>query len=228
MSSVIVIPARLESQRLGKKLLLAETGKPLILHTVENCLETKYPVFVATDSDEIASVVDVHGVGVVRTQEHPNGTCRIAEAVASIDCQWVVNVQGDEPSIPRSVLIQLLKCHGEITTLAAPILPRERGDASAVKVMFGREGRALYFTRAMIPGAFKHVGVYAYPKEVVVTLPKLYVDPSLYLWKFESLEQMAWMESGHPIRVEKMDYSPVGVNTRRDYEEFKWRLRQSS
>ena len=160
MKTIIVIPARLASSRLPRKLLLAETGKSVLQHTYEQASLSQLAdgVVVACDHPEIESEVKRFGGQVMMTRpDHVCGTDRVAEAARHFDANLIVNVQGDEPEIdPAAIdlLIDLLQNNTNVpvATLAAPIRKREQLDNPAcVKVVFDASGRALYFSRSPIP-----------------------------------------------------------------------------
>ncbi len=160
MKTVIIIPARLESTRLPRKLLLEQTGKTLIEHAFIASSQSRLAqrVIVATDSEEIATVVRSFGGEAVMTAvHHQSGSDRVAEAAATIDAELIVNVQGDEPEIEGAAIDRLIESliqHKSVpvATLATPILSRQQlFDSSCVKVVFDRSGKALYFSRSPIP-----------------------------------------------------------------------------
>ena len=161
MSVYGVIPARLQSTRLPRKLLLAETGRPLIQYVWEAASRAKSlsAVLIATDSLEIADAVRGFGGRAEMTGEHPSGTDRIAEVVRRSlpDADMIVNVQGDEPELdPAHIdqLVELLRRHpsAQMATLATPMTSAEQVQSpSCVKVVCAQDGRALYFSRAPIP-----------------------------------------------------------------------------
>ncbi|MGE5192464.1 MAG: 3-deoxy-manno-octulosonate cytidylyltransferase [Deltaproteobacteria bacterium] len=241
------IPARLASTRLPRKLLLAETGRPLIQHTWESARRAKTlaDVVIATDSAEIAEVICSFGGRCELTGEHPSGTDRIAEVVARSfsAAEIVVNIQGDEPEVdPQSIdlLVQLLIEHPEahMSTLAAPIRRREvRDNVACVKVVCAADGRALYFSRSLIPFCrdqdpdrllaedppwLLHLGLYAYRREFLMKLTKL---PVSRLEKLEKLEQLRALEAGAVIQVGVVERSAVGIDTPEDYARFVERSR---
>lgn len=156
-----IIPARLQSTRLPRKLLLADTGRPLIQHTWDTALRARSleAITIATDSAEIAEVVHKFGGRCELTGEHPSGTDRIAELVRRSfpEARIIVNVQGDEPELDPAhidLVVQTLIEHpsAEMSTLATPITTREvRDSPSCVKVVCAANGRALYFSRSVIP-----------------------------------------------------------------------------
>jgi 3-deoxy-manno-octulosonate cytidylyltransferase (CMP-KDO synthetase) len=242
------IPARLASTRLPGKLLLADTGKPLLQHTWEAARRARslIDVVVASDSAEIAETVLSFGGRCELTGEHPSGTDRIAEVVArAFDAtEVIVNIQGDEPEVdPQSIdlLVQLLVEHpqADMSTLATPIRKREVRDShSCVKVVCGADGRALYFSRSLVPFCrdvdpdqalagdspwLLHLGLYAYRREFLLKLTKL---PVSRLERLEKLEQLRALEAGAVIQVGLVERSAVGIDTPEDYARFVARHRQ--
>ncbi len=160
MKTVIVIPARLESTRLPRKLLLQQTGKTLIEHAFIASSRSRLAqrVIVATDSEEIATVVRMFGGEAVLTSvHHQSGSDRVAEAAVAIDADLIVNVQGDEPDIEGVSIDRLIETLIDnesvpVATLATPIrLQHQLFDSSCVKVVFNQSGKALYFSRSPIP-----------------------------------------------------------------------------
>lgn len=252
LRSQIVIPARLASTRLPRKLLLAETGQPLIQHTYQAALRAARPggVIVAADDPEIAAAVRAFGGRAVMTSpDCASGTDRVAEVARQLaDVDLIVNVQGDEPELAGSsidLVVELLERRPEIvmSTLATPIRRRDQLlDPSCVKVVFehsfdGSGGRALYFSRAPLPHArawtddllrvdpplfHQHVGLYAYRREFLLQLAQL---PRTPLEKLENLEQLRVLESGHSIVVGVVDEPTVGIDTPDDYRAFVARVR---
>lgn len=157
-SICVAIPARYESTRLPGKLLLDETGKYLIQHVCESATSCDRvdSVYVATDSDRIASAVSSFGGSVIRTGTHPSGTDRLSEAVEQIDEDIIINIQGDEPEVAcREIhaLVDLMTSdRWSMGTLCTPITEEEvLRRSSCVKVVTDRQGNALYFSRAPIP-----------------------------------------------------------------------------
>ena len=158
MSVIGVIPARLQSSRLPRKLLLNATGKPLLQYAWEAACHASSldDVIVATDSDEIARVAQGFGADVELTREHSSGTDRVAEVVRGLtaQCSCIVNLQGDEPELNPDSVDELVESitgcpDAEMATLATPIRTAEvLADASCVKVVCAGDGRALYFSRS--------------------------------------------------------------------------------
>lgn len=248
MHVVGLIPARLQSSRLPEKLLLAETGKPLIQYVWEAARRSVAldEVIVATDSREIRDTVEGFGGRCEMTGAHASGTDRIAEVVrrACSDADVVVNLQGDEPELdPRQIdrLVADLIDHpgSEMATLAAPITnPEQRDDPACTKVVCAADGRALYFSRAAIPFCrdenredvedrsvspwLLHLGIYAYWREFLLKLTRL--QPSR-LERLEKLEQLRALEAGATIRVSIVEHRSVGIDTPDDYARFVERQR---
>jgi len=255
MSCAVLIPARLESTRLPRKLLLAETGRPLIAHTVERALEARDSsdgaiarVVVAADDEALCEAARAAGAEAVLTRrDHTSGTDRIAEAALDFQEDVIVNVQGDEPEIsPAHVLTAAMLLEGAwepMGTLAYPIRDEDVFKShSVVKVVGDEAGRALYFSRAPVPyprdgspvGAgglaegvwgLGHMGVYVYRREFLLRYPRL---PASALEEREKLEQLRALEAGERIRLAVVD-PPDGrpIDTREDYDEFLRRLEEA-
>jgi len=243
MKSVIIIPARYASTRLPRKLLLRDTGKPLIQHTYESALKATLPasVTVACDHEEIFSAVRHFGGSVQMTDPNaPSGTDRIAEVAGALnDVDIVVNVQGDEPEIVGTSIdlaIQMLIDNPDamMSTLATPIRNQQQlEDAACVKVVFDAKDRALYFSRSVIPHPrggvrgehfvqspplfYQHIGLYAYRREFLLRLSQL---PQSDMEKTESLEQLRVLHHGYSIMVGVVDEATFGIDTPEDYQKF--------
>ena len=248
MKSVIIIPARYASTRLPRKLLLCDTGKPLIQHTYESALKAVVPVSVtvACDHEEIFNAVRKFGGQVKMTDPNAqSGTDRIAEVAATLDdVDIIVNVQGDEPeiagpSIDLAVQMLLDNPDAVMSTLVTPIRhPQQLEDAACVKVVFGESGRALYFSRSVIPHPrggiqkehftqspplfYQHIGLYAYRRDFLLQLSQL---PQSELEKTESLEQLRVLHHGYSIMVGVVDEATFGIDTPEDYRRFVERRR---
>ncbi len=242
--ALVVIPARMGAQRLPGKPLLAETGKPLVVHTWEAARGARCAarVVVATDDGRIADAVRAAGGEAVMTSpDCPSGTDRVAEAARAIPGEdLVLNVQGDEPEIAASDLDRLASAMETdpgipMGTLGSPLESGEEFlSPSVVKVVVDATGCALYFSRAPIPfrrsdlggaPALRHVGVYAYRRSFLEGFASL---PQTPLERTEMLEQLRALENGHRIRVVPADRAPPGIDTREDYEAFvrRWRERR--
>jgi len=242
--ALIVIPARMGATRLPGKPLLAETGKPLVVHTLEavrHCTRAAR-VVVATDDERIASAVRAAwGEAILTSPDCRSGTDRVAEAARAIAGEEiVVNVQGDEPEVDPASLDALISAmEGDLTipmaTLAAPILSDEELAApSVVKVVVDQKGDAIYFSRAPIPFARdplgparprRHVGVYAYRRAFLQRFAAMEATP---LERTEVLEQLRALENGIRIRVVAADRAPPGIDTPEDYRAFvqRWKERK--
>jgi 3-deoxy-manno-octulosonate cytidylyltransferase (CMP-KDO synthetase) len=242
-----IIPARLQSTRLPRKLLLSETGRPLIEYTWRSASRARrlHQLIVAADSEEIAEAVSGFGGRCELTGEHPSGTDRIAEIVRRCcpDGEIFVNIQGDEPEIDPAnidaVVQALVDCPtAQMATLATPMHSLEQVQASScVKVVAGKDGRALYFSRAPIPFCrdrdpeevlaaehpwMLHIGIYAYRRDFLLELTQL---PPSRLEQFEKLEQLRALEAGARIQVAIVEHHSVGIDTPEDYARFVARLK---
>jgi 3-deoxy-manno-octulosonate cytidylyltransferase (CMP-KDO synthetase) len=238
----IIIPARLASTRLPRKLLLRETGKALIQHTYQAAQRSTRAagVCVATDHAEIFDEVRRFGGQVEMTDPNaPSGTDRVAEVARRMaDVEIVVNVQGDEPEIAGSSIdlaIELLESNpaAVMSTLATPIRDRRQlEDPACVKVVFDAAGRAMYFSRSVIPHPrqwddslltstpptfYQHVGLYAYRRDFLLRLASM---PPCRLEQIERLEQLRVLDAGHSILVGVVDEPTFGIDTPDDYRAF--------
>ncbi len=228
MRIAIGIPARFASTRFPGKPLVPLAGRPLIAHVIERALAAELgPVIVATDDDRIAEAATRHGAVVRMTSDgHASGTDRLAEAFAAVDCDIVVNVQGDEPLIRpeaiRAAVQPLLQDPGlQMATLAEPLEAGMAGDANAVKLVVDARGHALYFSRALIPYPrqeghathLKHIGLYAYRRDFLLAYPTL--SPS-QAEQAEQLEQLRALHHGHAIAVTIGRFATIGVDTPED------------
>jgi 3-deoxy-manno-octulosonate cytidylyltransferase (CMP-KDO synthetase) len=245
--SYLIIPARLDSTRLPRKLLLKETGKSVLQHTYEAACRATKPagVCVAADHVEIAAEVESFGGRVVMTDPAAaSGTDRVAEVAREMpDIDIIVNLQGDEPEAAASsidLVIGLLENRPDavMATLATPIRQRARlDDPACVKVVFDTGGRALYFSRSPIPcprtwddqllhtdpaSFFQHIGMYAYRRDFLLRFAQM---PTGNLEKMESLEQLRVLEAGFEILVGVVDEPTIGIDTLADYEAFVRRMR---
>lgn len=232
-AAVIIIPARYGSERLPGKPLLRETGKPLIQHVYERAKEagTADRVIVATDHQEILETAKGFGAEARMTSEaHPSGTDRVAEVARDLPYEIVVNLQGDEPEIAPSdidTLIRLVEANVGVGmgTLAHPLEEGEAADPGVVKVVCNQDGDALYFSRSAVPYrrdagpdvGLRHVGIYAYRKDVLLDLASA---PPTPLEQAEGLEQLRALERGVRIRVGRAQSGPGGIDTEADYRRF--------
>ena len=230
METVAVIPARLASTRLPRKMLREIAGKPLVGWVYEAVRSSPLlsDVIVATDSEEIMDACGRYGWNVRMTSpNHRSGTERVHEVSNSAEADVYINVQGDEPMVrPEQIatLIDVMKDPAvSVGTLKTPCLVEEIHNPNAVKVVDDSRGRALYFSRATIPfdrdGAqpayFKHLGIYAYRKPALDLFVKL---PESMLEKSERLEQLRFLQNGIPIYVGETPHDSIGVDTEEDLQ----------
>lgn len=228
---VTVIPARLGSTRLANKLVLTDTGKPLLHHTIERVLESRLTnvVFVATPDREILDVVkDFRNPKVMGVLTGParSGTERIAKFVSTHfmdDDHTIVNFQGDEPDLPGRHIDRLAETVNagfcDVATLASPADVFEAAALNVVKVVMDHGQNALWFSRHPIPAGgpwLRHVGIYAYKAKF---LRKLFLmTPTTAV--AESLEQLQWLQAGYKIRVVVDEVNSVGIDTVENYAQF--------
>ena len=230
MNVVAVIPARLASTRLPRKLLREIAGEPLLARVyqgVRRCASLDQ-VVVATDSDEILRFCRQRGFAARMTsQAHRSGTERVHEISTVIPADVYLNVQGDEPlTRPEHIesLLQVMRGQGvEVGTLKTPAAEIDINNPSAVKVVTDAAGRALYFSRATIPfdrdaakpQYYKHLGFYGYRKNA---LDQFVHWPESLLERSERLEQLRFLENGVPIFVGETPFDTVGVDTEEDLQ----------
>jgi len=228
MRAIAVIPARLASTRLQRKMLRQIAGKPLVGVVYEAVRSSKLlaDVIVATDSEEIMAACREQGWKARMTSpSHRSGTERVHEVAQSEPADIYINVQGDEPLVRAEQISSLLKVMdnpaAQVGTLMTPAADVDIGNPNAVMVVSDVHGRALYFSRATIPfdrdrtqpRYFKHLGLYAYRKSALggfVTLPESSLERS------ERLEQLRFLENGIEIYVGETPYDSIGVDTEED------------
>lgn len=230
-----VIPARLSSTRLSRKVLREIAGRPMVEWVWRAAAASGLMdlVVVATDSEEVAAVCREREIPVVMTSvECPSGSDRVREVARTLDADVYVNIQGDEPTLTAEFFPPLLKLFDrpevDVGTLAVECKREEWGNPNAVKVVTALDGRALYFSRATIPfdrdgvgacvgGGFsgyrKHLGIYAYRKAALERFAALPVSP---LEKIEKLEQLRLLENGIALYVATAPRDTIGVDTEED------------
>ena len=229
MKAIAIIPARLASTRLPRKILREINGCSMLEHVYRatRACSALQDVIVATDSEEIASVCRGNGWNVRLTSpDHRSGTDRVHEVVQSMDADVYVNVQGDEPLARREhleVLLQLMANEAiEVGTLKTPCAAEDVDNPNAVKVVTALDGRALYFSRATVPfdrdltgsvAYFKHLGFYAYRKPA---LDAFCTWPESRLERSERLEQLRFLDHGVSIHVAETPFDTIGVDTEED------------
>jgi len=239
--ALAVVPARIGSTRLPRKMLLRESGRYLFEHTVQGVRGARSlaSVVLATDSEEILAAARSVGVPALMTSSaHASGTDRVHEAFELLTARGegpfdvVLNVQGDEPEIAGESLDPLIAAFADedvhMATLCTPLtVAREALDPSIVKVVLDQRGDALYFSRAAIPSVapgaseagpwLRHVGVYAFRP---AALRRFCALPRGRLEARESLEQLRWLEAGLSIRVLVSAEGSLGIDTRDHYAQF--------
>lgn len=234
---IAVIPARYNSTRFPGKLMEILGNKTVISTTYENVVATHLfdEVFVATDSEIIFDEITKNGGKAVMTRNHETGSDRIAEAITNIDCDIVVNVQGDEPFLKTEPLKQLIEVfkedfNKEISLASLKIKLKEKEEIenpNNVKVITNNDGFALYFSRSVIPFQreissetvyYKHIGVYAFRKNALLEFTKL---PMKQLEIAEKLEQLRYLEYGKKIKIIETDFIGIGIDTPEDLEKAK-------
>ena len=236
-----LIPARYASTRFPGKPLADIGGKPMIQRVYEQVCGCLDEVCVATDDERIYRAVEAFGGKVVMTSPaHRSGTDRCAAAMGKVPGRFdvIVNIQGDEPFIQPLQIEQLKACFDsprvEIATLVRPFRPEEGWEAlqnpNSPKVVLNRRGEAMYFSRSVIPYLrrvasveqwpaehvfYKHIGIYAYRRDVLTALASL---PQTPLETAESLEQLRWLESGYRIRAAVTEIENLAVDTPEDLQ----------
>ena len=234
MNIVAVIPARYAATRFPGKLMQMLGKKPIIRHVYDNTVATGLfkDVLIVTDSGIIYKEIKENGgEAIMSKKKHESGSDRIAEAVAEMNVEIIVNVQGDEPFIKKEPLEKLVRLFNEpdvqVASLMRRISKEEAGNPNNVKVVTDRSGYALYFSRSIIPyqrdertntGYFLHVGVYAYKKDVLMNFTKW---PQSSLEKIEKLEQLRYLENGIKIKMAETDYNNIAIDTPEDLEKAK-------
>ena len=236
-----VIPARLSSTRLSRKVLRPIAGRPMVewvWRAAQSCGRMD-PVLVATDAEEVAAVCRERGIPVAMTSpECASGSDRVREVARQIDADIYVNIQGDEPTLTADFFPPLLdlfeRPEVEVATLAVRCPPAEFANPNAVKVVTALDGRALYFSRATIPfdrdaigftGYRKHLGIYAYRKTALEKFASLPPSP---LETLERLEQLRLLENGIAIYVADAPRDTIGVDTEEDLERAEKQLLAAS
>ena len=245
MKFIAIIPARYASTRFPGKPLAILGGKPVIQRVYEQAVSVLPEAYVATDDERIFQCVESFGGRAVMTRaDHKSGTDRIQEAVEHIgtDADVIINIQGDEPFVQASQLQSLMALFDDPTTQIGTLGKRFESmeavqNPNSPKIVTDHRGFALYFSRSVIPFIrgievedwlshypfLKHLGVYAYRREVLAEVTKL---PQGVLEKAESLEQLRWLENGYRIRVGMTEVETVGIDTPADLERAEQFLKQ--
>jgi 3-deoxy-manno-octulosonate cytidylyltransferase (CMP-KDO synthetase) len=233
---VAVIPARFASTRLPGKALADLNGRPMVEHVFRRAAMSPVvsETIVATDDLRIATRVKEFGGKVRLTKAHETGTDRVAEVAATLDCDVVVNVQGDEPLVDPGTIAELTAPFAadpglQMTTLYRRIVdPAELHNPNIAKVVIDRGGFAMYFSRAPIPHTrdprggwpplYRHIGLYAYRRNALMVLASLEPTP---LERAEGLEQLRALEHGIRIKAMETHYESFEVNTPEDLAEVR-------
>lgn len=235
MKIIAVIPARYASTRFPAKLMQDLGGKTVILRTYEAAINTHLfdDVFVVTDSDLIYDEIVSHGgKAIMSIKEHESGSDRIAEAIANLEVEIVVNVQGDEPFIDTEPLVKLIDVFRKDTAAQVDLasLMREIKEdeditnPNNVKVVTDQNGFALYFSRSVIPYPreknvgvryMQHIGIYAFRKQALLDFYNL---PMKSLEASEKLEQLRYLEFGKRIKMVETTHVGIGIDTPEDLE----------
>ena len=235
MKIIAVIPARYASTRFPAKLMQDLGGKTVILRTYEAAISTRLfdDVFVVTDSDLIYNeIVSKGGKAIMSVKEHESGSDRIAEAIANLDVDIVVNVQGDEPFIDAEPLKKVIEVFGndadrkvDLASLMRQITDEEDiNNPNNVKVVTDQNNFALYFSRSVIPFPreknvavryMQHIGIYAFRKQALLDFYSL---PMKSLEASEKLEQLRYLEFGKRIKMVETTHIGIGIDTIEDLE----------
>lgn len=230
MKKIAVIPARYASVRFPGKLTQLLYDKTIIKTTYLNTVATGLfdDVFVVTDSEIIYNEIKPTGNVLMSKREHESGSDRIAEAIENIDCDVIINVQGDEPFVDKETLQKLLNVFEDetvhIASLMHKIFETDAQNPNNVKVVTDVNSDALLFSRSVIPFNrdkdakpfyYKHIGVYAYRKNVLLQFTKW---PQSFLEKMEKLEQLRYLENGIKIRMVTTEHTSIGIDTPEDLE----------
>lgn len=242
MEIIGVIPARWGSTRFPGKVLADLQGRPLIWHVWNQAGKSSLltRVLIACDDERVRRVCEEFGAETVMTSvDHASGTDRIAEAIADIPAEIIVNIQGDEPMIDPQVIDRLAASLRDdpaspMATVITPIrTPQELADPNVVKAVVSHDGRALYFSRHAVPfnrddrpfeeiTAYKHLGLYAYRRDFLLRFQDL---PSSHLETIEKLEQLRVLEAGYAIRTIEVSCASIGVDTPDDLARVSQQLR---
>jgi 3-deoxy-manno-octulosonate cytidylyltransferase (CMP-KDO synthetase) len=226
-----VIPARLASTRLPRKVLREIAGEPMlawVYRAARSCAQLD-EVLIATDSDEVMEFAHSRSFPAIFTPaDCASGSDRVHAIARAIPADIYVNIQGDEPMLRPEHLEALLqpmeRPEVEVATISTPCSPDQIRDPNAVKVVTAANGRALYFSRATIPydrdrignvAYEKHLGIYAYRKSALNRFPDL---PSRRLEQVEKLEQLRFLENGIDIYVASTPFDTIGVDTEEDLQ----------
>jgi 3-deoxy-manno-octulosonate cytidylyltransferase (CMP-KDO synthetase) len=235
MNKIAMIPARYGATRFPGKLMQLLGNKTVIRHTYDATVTTGLfnKVVVVTDSDIIYNeIVSNGGSAVMSKKNHESGSDRIAEAIADVDVDVIVNVQGDEPFIQKEPLEKLVALFNDPSVKVGSLMRKMTGkdeiqNSSCVKVVVGKNNDALYFSRSPIPfnaagiadpAYYLHIGVYGFRKEALLNFTKW---PASKLEQVEKLEQLRYLENNVPIRMALVDFKSIAIDTPEDLQRAK-------
>ena len=246
MKTIVIIPARLGSSRLPRKVILDICGKPMVEYVYNAATKAQgiAEVYIATDSKEVEKVCRKFTNNIIMTSEkHQSGTDRLAEALEQIECDNIINVQGDEPLMDSNLITELAKEleNKQIDMVSAMHKIKttaELKSPNTVKVTVDKNSDALYFSRSIIPhhrdewqtllnhhttipsalNFYKHIGIYGYKKEFLKNYATM---EQTYLEKLEKLEQLRVLENGYKIKMIVTTYEPIGVDILEDLEKVR-------
>lgn len=240
-TTAIIVPCRLESARFPRKLLHPIKGKPLLQWVAERIATQapEFPLYFAVDHELLCEALAAHGFNAIMTSPaHPSGTDRLAEANRTVRADRVINVQADEPLVTGAQIRELARLIGGAAPMATLATPFKRVvdfyNPNQVKVVFDRNGRALFFSRSRLPFSrelsltidnawvaanpcYKHLGLYAYRADLLEKFPTL--PPGRYE-QIEKLEQLRVLENGYDIMVGVTEDPTIGVDTPEDARRF--------
>ncbi len=238
------IPARLDSRRFPRKLLQDLGGKPVIIRTWHSASKTGLfdEICIVTDSSEIAEVCKKEGAKVLLSRKnHSTGTDRIAEFAGQTDAEIIINIQGDEPFIRKEPLAKIIEEFSrdhdkkiDIISLMQPIETEEEFlSPDNVKVVTDKNGFAMYFSRSPIPyhrdisfsKAWKHIGIYAFRKNILKKISNL---PPTDLEKLEKLENLRFLQYGLRIKMLSVESGFIGIDTPEDLEQARKKFNDES
>lgn len=232
---IAMIPARYESTRFAHKLMQVLDGKTIIARTYEAVKNSTLfdEVYVVCNHSVIKNEIEhIGGKVIVSGKEHESGSDRIAEAVENIDCDIIINIQGDEPFISKENLEKVIAIFDnkevKVASLMTKIFDVQKiQNPNCVKVVCDKNNRALYFSRAAIPFsrdenishfAYQHIGIYGFTKETLLHFTSL---PPSNLEKIEKLENLRMLENNIDIYLAEVDAVGISIDTKEDFEEAK-------
>ena len=235
MRSIALIPARLESTRLSRKLLRELNGIPLIVKTAQNIIDFKIfdEVHVITDSTDIKNILDKYSISnFLSEKDHQTGTDRVAEYANNIDCDIIINVQGDEPFIKKQNLqIILSEFENDHNKIIDVISLKKRIDKQIdvdnhnnVKVVTDANDFANFFSRSPIPHNrsnsfnqyYKHIGIYAFRKKALMEFPKMFISE---IEKAEKIEALRFIYNDKKIKLLEIHNNIISIDTEEDFIE---------